>query len=100
MSIIVCKSQWQDYYTYTLMESNGLGVASVYVENDGVWISNLFVQESFRHQGIATALIDKALEVISNDEVCKSKEVQCMVDERVWLNNFYKRKGIVTHILL
>lgn len=82
------------------MESNGFGVIGVHVENDCVLLYNLFVNKDQRKKGIATYLIDKALEIIRNDKECKNKAVRCFVDDRGWLSDFYISKGIEIQTLI
>lgn len=86
MKFIVCKCCWKDYYDYRIMTQNGKGHIRVSFFDDEVCISDLYVNESYRHQGIATKLLDKV------DTLLEGRQATIIPLED-WEAEWYKKRG-------
>lgn len=84
--LIVCKCQWEDYYDYRIMTENGNGHVRVSFFDDEICISDLFVDESCRKQGIATALLNKV------DELLDGRQAT-IVPLQDWCKCWYAKRG-------
>lgn len=62
MNLIVHQQEWDRYKSNYIMTEDGAGMVRVtcYSEDQEACISDLYVQEDKRHQGIGRALIEEA----------------------------------------
>ena len=89
--LIVIKCQWKDYYDYRIVTTDGKGHVRVSFFSDEVCISDLYVDESCRCQGIGTKLLNKV------DELLNGRKAT-IVPLEDWEAEWYKRRGYVVKI--
>lgn len=85
---IVVKCEWQEYYDYRIMMSNGEGHVRVSFFDDETIISDLYVAEEHRRKGYATILLDKV------DELLNGKKATIYPLEE-WKREWYEKRGYV-----
>lgn len=92
MEIVEFENKWNWGYTINLI-ANGCGILEVQFQ-DGYewgWICGLGVHPSRQKQGIATALMKRAEEVVKEEGF---NEIQLSVEkERTWVKEWYERLG-------
>ncbi len=103
-NLIIHKQQWNEHDSFYIMESNGYGMCRLtfFKDENYAEISDLFVQEDKRRQGIATELIKRAIEefdtYFEKDELRvyvedKSKKFSTERNPDTFLDEFYKKMG-------
>lgn len=82
--------QWHDHKDIYVIDPDGLGMVKIsnWIDNE-TWISNLYVDEDHRRQGIATRLLDEA------EKFAEFKPIHISVEvgSPKWLEEFYNRRG-------
>lgn len=103
-NLIIHKQQWKEHDSFYIMESNGYGMCRLtfFKDENYAEISDLFVQEDKRRQGIATELIKRAIEEF--DTYFEKDELRVYVEDNpnpystinntdTFLDEFYKNMG-------
>lgn len=88
---------WEDHIAHYFMESHGNGLVRLSMYNDGYSeLSDLYVLEDSRGNGIATALVNDAIQCFKQSET-NSKELKALLSEdnpdRDFISEFYKKLG-------
>ena len=88
---IICNIQyWDDHTAYYLMESHGNGLVRLTVYDDGYSeLSDLFVSEDSRKNGIATALVNEAIQYFKQCEM-EPTELKVLLSQDNPYNSFLK----------
>lgn len=82
----ICRCDWDDYYDYRIIISNGKGHVRVSFFFDQIIISDLFVVKEYRRKGYATKMLDKVDEIIGDRQAT-------IVPENEWCRDWYIRRG-------
>lgn len=88
INLIVCNCNWLNYYDYRIVTLDGKGHVRVSFFDDEILISDLYVNESCRNQGIANKLLNKV------DELLDGKKAT-IVPLEDWEAEWYKRRGYI-----
>lgn len=86
----------QDYNVIYICEEDGIIVGYIYLilkENDGAKIDALFVEEEYRRRGIASKLLDMAIDKMREEKV-KHTEIS-VLSENVEAKKLYQKKGFI-----
>ena len=102
--LIIHRQWWNEHDSFYIMESHGYGMCRLtfYKDENYAEISDLFVQEDQRRQGIATELIKRAIEEF--DTYTEKDELRVYVEDKpnpyctekssdTFLDEFYKKMG-------
>lgn len=85
--IIKIKCTWKDYYDYRLVLGDGSGHVRVsFFDDSQIIISDLFVTEDKRTNGIATRLLDEADKIICGRPAC-------ITPLEEWQQKWYEHRG-------
>ena len=95
--IIYHKQYWDDHIAFYLMESHGHGLVRLTVYNDRyAELSDLFVLEESRGNGIATALVNRAIECFKQCELNPTELKAYLADDnpdKWFISEFYQKLG-------
>lgn len=88
--ILKLRLDWGDYVTYQLFDSLERGCVSLSNYEDETWIHGLYVDDKYRHQGVATELLNTV-------EQYAEHEIKVGIKENApkWLSEFYKKRGYI-----
>ena len=85
--------RWDDYHSWFLFTKNGVASCrlSIYDDNpkEGV-VSDLFVRETSRNKGYATALLEFSAKIAKGDG-CET--ISLRSDQNDWVREWYRRSG-------
>ena len=93
--LIVHKQIWKGFISYYIMESNGHAMIRITQEDDYFELSDLFIEEELRGQGLGDYILDYAIDFCKR--ICKTGTIQIDTNDysAPFCDEWYKRKGFV-----
>lgn len=106
MTFIIHKQEWKhadgtSATTYHVMEIHGRGFVEAYLDDKGLEIGNLSVDNEYRMQGMATKMLGMLENYISKFQYLLDNNrvyVEIEPDAPVWLYRFYRKRGYVVGV--
>lgn len=91
--LLVIKQDWKHFTIYLIIEKSAKGSVRVFEEDGYICISDLYVTEEYRGNGIGTSLLRKAIEV--SKTISEHGEIEVLVNERsdAFVGEWYERNG-------
>lgn len=85
--------RWEDYHSWFLFTKDGVASCRLCIYDDnpkeGI-VSDLFVRDTFRNQGYATALLEFCSKIAKSDGC---EVISLRSDNDDWVREWYKRIG-------
>lgn len=88
-TMVKIKCCWKDYYDYRIMTNDGSGHVRVSFIGDKAYISDLYVVESRRRQGIATKLLDEVDKLLEGRLAIVYTDIE-------WCKEWYSKRGYLS----
>ena len=99
MEIITHVQDWKYYKSYYLMESKGLAMVRITRDVSEFEISDLYVNENYREQGMGTAILNAAINLCKELSPHNKIFITTNKDSSPFVDEWYMKLGFKFHHL-
>lgn len=92
-TVIIHKQTWSYYTSYYIMESNGHAMIRVLQEDDEIELTDFYVEEQYRGQGLGQYMLDYAIEFSKSLTNHGTISIITNYNSKPFCDEWYQRTG-------
>lgn len=92
-TLIMHKQIWSFYTSYFIMESNGHAMIRVLQEDDEIELTDFYVEEAYRGQGLGQYMLDHAIELSKSLTKHGTISITTNYNSEPFCDEWYQRTG-------